>query len=162
MTHVENGAPSMTSTLSRRQTFAVGAGALFAAALPFRTAPARAAQNNAAEVIKAFAGGKEPAKGKVRLELPEIAENGNTVPMTVTVDSPMTKESFVEEVLVVAEGNPNANVLRYHFTPSSVAEANTRIRLAETQNVTAVARMSDGSVFSDTKQVKVTIGGCGG
>jgi sulfur-oxidizing protein SoxY len=101
-------------------------------------------------------------RGKVKLELPEIAENGNTVPMTVSVDVPMTAESYVEEVMIVAEGNPNPGVISFRFTPSSVAEANTRIRLAETQNVIAVARMNDGSVFSDVRQVKVTIGGCGG
>lgn len=152
----------MTSVLNRRHALTVCTGAFLAAALPFQSKPAFAAKNNSAEMIKEFAGGKEPVKGKVKLDLPEIAENGNTVPMTVSVDAPMTKESFVEEVLILAEGNPNANVLRLHFTPSSVAEANTRIRLAETQNVIAVARMNDGSVFIDTRQVKVTIGGCGG
>jgi sulfur-oxidizing protein SoxY len=64
---------------------------------------------------------------------------------------------------VVAEANPRGGVVTFHFTPASgVAEANTRIRLAETQNVVAVAKMSDGSFFMDQKQVKVTIGGCGG
>ena len=152
----------MNSALNRRQTLTVCTGAFLAAALPFRSRPALAAMNNSAQMIKEFAAGKEPVKGKVKLDLPEIAENGNTVPMTVSVDAPMTKESFVEEVLILAEGNPNANVLRLHFTPSSVAEANTRIRLAETQNVMALAKMNDGSVFMDTKLVKVTIGGCGG
>jgi sulfur-oxidizing protein SoxY len=99
----------------------------------------------------------------VKLDLPEIAENGNAVPMTVTVESPMTKDNYVSDVLVVAEANPRGGVVTFHFTPASgVAEANTRIRLAETQNVVAVAKMSDGSFFVDSKQVKVTIGGCGG
>ena len=152
----------MISPLNRRQALALGTGAVLATTLSLRAAPALAAKNSTDEAIKAFTGGKEPVKGKVKLELPEIAENGNTVPMTVGVDAPMTKESFVEEVMIVADGNPNPGVISFHFTPSSVPEANTRIRLAETQNVIAVARMNDGSVFSDVKQVKVTIGGCGG
>jgi sulfur-oxidizing protein SoxY len=152
----------MRYALNRRQALALGTGAAVAATLSLRAGPARAAKNNSAEAINAFTRGKEPVRGKVKLELPEIAENGNTVPMTVSVEAPMTEESFVEEVMIVAEGNPNPGVISFHFTPSSVAEANTRIRLAETQNVVAIARMNDGSVFSDVKQVKVTIGGCGG
>ncbi|MER2252905.1 thiosulfate oxidation carrier protein SoxY [Methylorubrum podarium] len=152
----------MRYALNRRQALALGTGAAVAATLSLRAGPAHAAKNNSAEAIKAFTRGKEPVRGKVKLELPEIAENGNTVPMTVSVEAPMTEESFVEEVMIVAEGNPNPGVISFHFTPSSVAEANTRIRLAETQNVVAIARMNDGSIFSDVKQVKVTIGGCGG
>jgi len=69
----------------------------------------------------------------------------------------------VQQVLVVADGNPNAGVATFNFTAlSGAAEATTRIRLATTQNIIAVAKMSDGSFFTDTKQIKVTIGGCGG
>ncbi len=83
--------------------------------------------------------------------------------MTVSVDSPMTEQSYVSDVLVLADGNPRGGVATFHFSPASgVAEANTRIRLAETQNVIAVAKMNDGSFFTASKQVKVTIGGCGG
>ena len=148
------------SSFSRRQVMAVGAGVLATAALG--VAPAQAA-NNAQDLIKAFTGGKQAAEGKVTLDLPEIAENGNTVPMTVTVESPMNEQSHVTEVLVLADGNPNAGVATFHFSPASgVAEANTRIRLATTQNIIAIARMNDGSFAMATKQVKVTIGGCGG
>lgn len=146
--------------MSRRQAIGVMAALAGTALTPF--APAAAAKNDAAELINRFTGGKEPVKGKVKLDLPEIAENGNTVPITVTIDSPMTKDSHVSEVLVVAEGNPRGGVVTLRFTPICVPEANTRIRLAETQNVIAVARMSDGSFYTDSKQVKVTIGGCGG
>jgi sulfur-oxidizing protein SoxY len=152
----------MTFTMTRRQALALGAGAALAATASLRFTSAQAAQNDSAELIKKFTGGKEPAKGRVKLDLPEIAENGNTVPMTVTVESPMTKDSHVQEVLIVAAGNPNGGVARFTFTPMSLPEANTRIRLAETQDVIAVAKMSDGSFFMDSKQVKVTIGGCGG
>ena len=75
----------------------------------------------------------------------------------------MTEQSYVTEVLVVGDGNPRAGMATFHFSPASgVAEANTRIRLAATQNITAVAKMNDGSFFTVSKQVKVTIGGCGG
>ena len=86
-----------------------------------------------------------------------------TVPMTMSVESPMTEQSYVTEVMVVGDGNPNGGMATFHFTPlSGAAEANTRIRLAATQNITAVAKMSDGSFYTASKQVKVTIGGCGG
>ena len=148
------------SGLNRRQVLGAGAGALAVAALG--SVPAHAA-NNAQDLIKAFTGGKQATEGKVKLDLPEIAENGNTVPMTVTVESPMTEQSHVTEVLVLADGNPNAGVATFHFSPASgIAEANTRIRLAATQNIIAIAKMNDGSFYTASKQVKVTIGGCGG
>ena len=150
----------MTLMFNRRQTLALGAGAVGAIALG---APQAFAKNDADETIKKFTGGKTPTQGKVKLDLPEIAENGNTVPMTVTVESPMSEQSHVTEVLVLADGNPNAGVATFHFSPASgVAEANTRIRLATTQNIIAIARMNDGSFAMASKQVKVTIGGCGG
>src|SRR5215470_15231032 len=78
--------------------------------------------------------GQEPVAGKVKLDLPEIAENGNTVPLSVVVESPMTEQSYVQQVLVVADGNPNAGVATFNFTAlSGAAEATTRIRLATTQ-----------------------------
>jgi len=151
----------MTS-LSRRQILTAGAGAFATITWGAAFSPARAA-NDSGDLIKAFTGGKTPAEGKVKLDLPEIAENGNTVPMTVTVDSPMTAQSYVAEVLVVGDGNPRAGMATFHFSPlSGVAEANTRIRLAATQTVTAIARMNDGGLYMTAKQVKVTIGGCGG
>jgi sulfur-oxidizing protein SoxY len=110
-----------------------------------------------------FSGGKAPATGRITLNAPEIAENGNTVPISVTVESDMTDASYVESVVVLAEGNPNPSVATFHFTPmSGEASATTRMRLAGTQNVIAIAKMNDGSVFMDKKLVKVTIGGCGG
>lgn len=113
--------------------------------------------------IDAFAGDAEPATGIVTLTAPEIAENGNTVPISISVESPMTDESYVESVMILAEGNPNPEVATFHFTPASgIARASTRMRLAKTQNVIAVAKMNDGSVFTDSSNIKVTIGGCGG
>jgi sulfur-oxidizing protein SoxY len=151
---------AMTLIMNRRQALTIAGGAFGAAVIG---APAAFAKNDADEIVKKFTGGKTPTQGKVKLDLPEIAENGNTVPMTVSVESPMTEQSHVTEVLVVADDNPRSGVVTFHFSPASgVAEANTRIRLAKTQDVIAVAKMNDGSFFTTSKQVKVTIGGCGG
>jgi sulfur-oxidizing protein SoxY len=152
----------MIPIFNRRQTLALGAGAISVAVLGASSDPVLA-KNDADEAIKKFTGGKIPVPGKVKLDLPEIAENGNTVPMTVIVESPMTEQSHVTEVLIVADENPRSGVVKFHFSPASgVAEANTRIRLAATQTITAIAKMNDGSLFMTAKQVKVTIGGCGG
>src|SRR5262249_9733095 len=93
-------------------------------------------------------------------ELPELAENGNTVPLSVAVLP--GEGAYVQEVLVVAPENPNARVIRFRFSALSVPEASTRIRLAATQDVIAVAQLSDGTFFSASLQINVTIGGCGG
>jgi sulfur-oxidizing protein SoxY len=150
----------MKVRFNRRHVLALTGGAVAAAS--FGIAPAKAA-NDSQELIDKFTGGKKPVEGKVKFDLPEIAENGNTVPITVSVDSPMTEQSYVSEVLVVGDGNPRAGMATFRFSPlSGVAEANTRIRLAATQNITAVAKMNDGTFYMASKQVKVTIGGCGG
>jgi sulfur-oxidizing protein SoxY len=149
--------------LHRRRILTIAIGAAAAAASSAAPGPAFAAKNDADDLIRKFTGGKTAAEGRVRLDLPEIAENGNAVPMTVSVESPMTEQSYVSDILVVAEGNPRGGVATFHFSPASgVAEVNTRIRLAETENVIAIAKMNDGTVFKASKQVKVTIGGCGG
>src|SRR6516164_9887201 len=153
----------MPFALHRRGLLTVGLGAVAVAASVGGPGVVLAAKNDAEDLIKRFTGGRNATEGRVRLDLPEIAENGNTVPMTISVESPMTEESYVSDVLVVAEGNPRGGVATFHFSPASgVAEVNTRIRLAETQDVIAIARMNDGAVFRASKQVKVTIGGCGG
>ena len=95
--------------------------------------------------------------------MPQIAENGNSVPVTVSVDSPMTADNYVKAVHIVAEANPDPAVASFQFTPmSGKAEVSTRMRLARTQQIVAVAEMSDGSIYSAKTEVKVTIGGCGG
>ncbi len=148
-------------TITRRQALGLTAGTAAFLALSPRLTFAATSDTEAA--IKAFTGGATPTAGTVSLDTPEIAENGNTVPVGVSVDSPMTSDNYVASVLILADGNPNPAVATFHFSPlSGSAEAKTRIRLAKTQNVIAVAKMSDGSTFMDTKEVKVTIGGCGG
>lgn len=149
----------MAQSLTRRQALAAGAGLLAGAGV---AAPARAANNDYAEQIRSFTGGRQPFEGRVKLELPELAENGNTVPLAVSVEGPMTPDSHVQEILVVAPANPNARVARFRFSAQSLPEAATRIRLAESQSVIAVAKMSDGMFFTAVRPIKVTIGGCGG
>jgi sulfur-oxidizing protein SoxY len=150
----------MLRRVSRREALTAGAGAL-AAGVGLTASPA-SALNNYAEQIKAFTGGRTPVEGRMKVALPELAENGNTVPLSVAVDLPEGEGVYVEEILVVAPANPNARVIRFRFSPASVPEASTRVRLAETQDVIAVARLSDGTFVSASRQIKVTIGGCGG
>lgn len=150
--------------LTRRRALALTAGATTLAVLggvPRRPWASNTEATDAA--IKEFAGGKAPQAGRIVLDAPEIAENGNTVPISVSVESPMTADDYVQSVMLLADGNPNPAVATLHFTPmSGTAAATTRIRLAKTQSVVAIAKMSNGAVFMDTKLVKVTIGGCGG
>ncbi len=146
--------------ITRRQALAIGGSAIITAAIGIK--PVMAA-NDSQDLIKSFTGGKAAKEGRITLDLPEIAENGNTVPISLTVDSSMSKDDYVKRVIVVADGNPRGAVATFHFSPASgSAEASTRMRLAKTQNVIAVAEMSDGSFYTASKQVKVTIGGCGG
>lgn len=116
--------------------------------------------------VKAYLAAQIPGAaqpGKVTIDAPEIAENGNTVPITITVDSPMTAANYVKTIVVAADGNPLPGVARFDLSPAN-GEANVqfRIRLAQTQTVTAVAQMNDGSLWTASKLIKVTIGGCGG
>jgi sulfur-oxidizing protein SoxY len=147
--------------LDRRRALLLVPGAMALASLGGRGAVAAAAETDA--VIAAFTGGAAPARGRITLTAPEIAENGNSVPVSVSVDSPMTDADHVAALMILASDNPNPGVVTFSFTPlSGKAEAGTRIRLARTQTVIAVARMRDGSCFIDHREVKVTIGGCGG
>lgn len=150
-----------TGALPRRDIvrgLGIGAAALIIAPrLAF--ADAKAVQT---EIDKLYAG-KAMAEGRVKLDLPQIAENGLVVPIGVEVESPMTDADFVRSVHVYSDGNPLPAVISFHFTAmSGKAAANARIRLAQTQNVIAVAEMSDGKLFTARQEVKVTIGGCGG
>lgn len=147
--------------INRRQAFLLGGGFVALTMMPM--AADAEPSNDAADLIKKFTGGREATNGKISLDLPEIAENGNTVPLSLAIESPMTADNYVKEVLFVADGNPNAGIATLMFTPlAGKAEASIRIRLAQTQNVIVVAKMSDGALFTERKTVKVTIGGCGG
>lgn len=153
-----------SSAASRRTVIkGMGAGALAMGGIGLAAAPARADLAKAQKLLKELIGDKTPQEGKVRLEMPQIAENGQTVPLTAAVDSPMTADNYCKVVHILADGNPEAGVCSFKFTPANGrAEFSTRMRLAQTQNVWAVAEMSDGSVWMAKTEVKVTIGGCGG
>jgi sulfur-oxidizing protein SoxY len=153
-----------TAVLGRRQVLkSVGLGALALAGTGLASRDAQATPEKAAEYLSKMTGGAAAKEGRVTVKLPEIAENGRTVPITISIDSPMTDSDYVKSVYVAAEGNPNPEVISFTMSPAmGKAEVSTRMRLGKTQNVTAAAVMSDGSVYTGTKQVKVTIGGCGG
>ena len=148
----------------KRRSLMVGAGALAGAAvLSGLSARHVAATPEAAKkLLESLAKGEAKA-GKVKITAPEIAENGNAVPVTVAVESPMTAASYVKAVHVAADGNPNPGVASFSFTPAcGKCEVQFRLRLAQTQNIVAVVEMSDGSLWTAQQEVKVTIGGCGG
>lgn len=116
----------------------------------------------AAEIKKLY-GDKKLESGKIKLDVPEIAENGLVVPVNVEVESPMTDSDYVKAVHIYADGNPLPGVVSYKFTPDcGKASASTRMRLAQTQNIVCVAEMSNGNLYTAKSNVKVTIGGCGG
>ncbi|MFP4326727.1 MAG: thiosulfate oxidation carrier protein SoxY [Paracoccaceae bacterium] len=136
---------------TRRETLALGAGAVVLTMLP---AGARAATVD--ELVAEFTGGADVADGGVTLDAPEIAENGNTVPIGVSAEG-------ATSIMVLAAGNPTPPVATFNFGPlAGASRASTRIRLAGTQDVIAIAKMADGSFARTQKEVKVTIGGCGG
>lgn len=147
--------------LSRRD--AVKAAALTFAASVIAPRLAFADEKMVAAELKKLYGDKPMAPGKIRLDVPEIAENGLVVPISVEVESPMTDADYVKSVHVFAEGNPLPGVVSYQFTPAcGRASAATRMRLAQTQDVICVAEMSNGALHTARANIKVTIGGCGG
>ena len=112
---------------------------------------------------KKILGDAKPTEGKLTLDLPEIAENGNTVPFTISVESPMTEKDHVKAIHVFATANPQPGVATFRFTPlSGKAAVASRMRLARTQDVIGIAELSDGKFLMGKRTVKVTIGGCGG
>ncbi len=150
----------VTPSLSRRSILAA-AGSTVLSGLTSRLRPAHADTASVQEAIKNRLGDRPLQKGKIHLDLPLIAQDGNTVPLSFSVESPMTPEDYVEAVYVFAEKNPWPEVIAFHFTPlSGKAEASSRIRLAMTQNVMAIAQMSDGSAYMTETFVKVLIAGC--
>lgn len=138
--------------LTRRNAIALGAGLAAAALLP-----AVAGAEAVDDAIAAFTGGAEVVEGDgVVLTTPEIAENGNTVPVSVSAPGAVS-------IMLLAAGNPSPDVGVFNFGPLAASQsASTRIRLAGTQDVVAIAKMADGSFVRTANTVKVTIGGCGG
>lgn len=143
-------------TYDRRQALA------FAAAFAMLPADAQAVRlgDDAYEAIQRFTAGRPMSPGRVHLDLPDIAQNGGSVRMAVSVQIPASEEIHVVDLLVVADGDPGGRVALFHFSPDcGAARVITRIRLHATQRVIAVAKMSDGAFYVGRKQVKVALGG---
>ncbi len=122
---------------------------------------ARAADGELAAAISRYTGSETVLKGRVKLDIAELVDNGNVVPITITVDSPMSPENYVKSVAVFNEKNPQRDVVKFNFSPrSGKAVAATRIRLANSQKLVAVAQLSDGSFWSHTVDVIVTLAAC--
>jgi sulfur-oxidizing protein SoxY len=148
---------------TRRQFIALGAGLVAAGKAVAQLPPNIAALRQAAleEAIRKVTGGAEVHPGKVRLDIPPLIDNGNTVPLTVTVDSPMTATEYVRAIHVFTEKNPQPIVIGAHLGPrAGQARLSTRARIADTGRVIAVAELSDGSFWSHTVSVVVTLSAC--
>lgn len=123
--------------------------------------PARATSSEMEAAIRGYADGRPVTRGKVKLDVPPLVENGNAVPLTVTVDSPMTAAAHVTGIAVFNDRNPQRDVVRFTLTPrSGRAQVSSRIRLATSQQLVAVARLSDGTYWSDAVDVLVTLAAC--
>ena len=148
---------------SRRQFLGFSAGVLAAAKARAQLDPNIAVKRRAAleAAIRKVTGGAPVRAGKVKLEVPPLIDNGNAVPVTVTVESPMTAPDHVKTIHLLTEKNPQPNVISVQLGPrAGRASVSTRIRLADTQKVVAVAQMSDGSFWSDDAEVVVTLAAC--
>jgi sulfur-oxidizing protein SoxY len=144
----------------RRKFLASVAGAAFLPLLKARFAAATV-PNNLAPLIREVTGGAPPTTGRVKLTLPPLAESGNSVPLKVQVESPMTVEDHVKSIHLFSEKNPRPVIARFRLGPrAGKAEIHTRVRLAGTQKVVAVAVMSDGSAWLGTAEVVVTAAAC--
>ena len=123
--------------------------------------PARATPAEMQEAIRKVVGSARVNPGKVKLELPPLIENGNAVPLTVTVESPMTEADHVRAVHVFTEKNPQPNVVGFHLGPrAGRARVATRVRLANSQTVIAICQLSDGTFWSDSADIVVTLAAC--
>lgn len=142
----------------RRQLLKWGAGAVLVSALPM---PAHATPEEMVAARDALFEGRPINEGRVSMKLPPISENGYSVPLSISVDSPMTPDDYVKQIAVFSPKNPLPDIARFHLGPhSGRAEVSTRIRLAGTQKLQAVAEMSDGSLWAGTAETVVTLAAC--
>jgi len=148
-----------TALPTTRRSFLIGAGGLaFVTVLPRE---GRATPEAMKAAIKKVIGDVPLRKGKVRLDVPPIVENGNSVTLEVSVDSPMTANDYVKAIHVFNEKNPQPNIIGARLGPrAGRAQLSTRVRLADSQNLIAIAEMSDGTFYSDDVDVVVTIAAC--
>jgi len=146
---------------TRRRFLAATAG--LAGGIGFAVAPRRADATLAAmeEAVRKVIGTAQVRKGRVKLDVPPLIDNGNSIPLSVVVESPMTATNHVKAIHVFAERNPLPNILSVQLTPrSGRARVATRVRLADTGTVLAIAQMSDGSFWSDSTHIVVTLSAC--
>lgn len=153
----------LTSLAMERRDFLrrAGAGAIAISVVPFDAGATPQGTQQAIEDII----GSRPVKidDRVKLMLPEIAENGGTVPLSVVVDSPMTEKDHIVAMHIFCDGNPSPDMASYFLGPQNgKAEIAMRIRLMQTQNIVVLAETNSGDVWRNQSQVKVTLGGCGG
>ena len=142
---------------SRRWVIAAGLGA----GLCVAWRPARAFSEELTNALRGFTGGAPTREGKVNFDIAPLVENGNTVPVTITVDNPMTADNHVQAIAVFNEKNPQREVIACKLTPRmGRATIATRIRLATSQQLVAVAKLSDGSFWTHTVDVVVTLAAC--
>lgn len=145
--------------LDRRRFLTASGGVVLISSMPVITAFAD--QDDMMQARSDLFGDRPIQNGRVMVELPPIAENGHSVPLSVSVDSQMTSSDYVKRVAVFSPRNPLPNVAQFHFTPrSGKAQISTRIRLSGTQAIQAVAEMSDGSLWSGSKETVVTLAAC--
>ena len=148
---------------TRRQFLVLTGGLLASAAGQAQLPPNLAALRKAAlnEAVRKVTGDAQLRRGRVKLDLPPLIENGNAVPLAVRVDSPMTEADHVRAIHVFTEKNPQPNVIGIQLGPrAGRASVTTRARIADTGTVIAVAQMSDGSFWSDSVEVVVTLSAC--
>lgn len=148
--------------MTTRRNFLAAAGRL-AGAVPLLSFTGRAGATPAEmeEAVRKVTGGATVRRGRVKLDMPPLIENGNSVPLSVNVESPMTPSDHVRAIHVFTEKNPLPNVVSAYFGPrSGRAVLSTRVRIADTQTVTAVAALSDGSFWSGSANVVVTLSAC--
>jgi len=150
---------------TRREFLVLAGAASFAAATEARAQldPNLAAKRKAAfeEALRRIVGDAQVRRGRVKLQLPPLIDNGNSVPLSVSVESPMTGADHVKAIHVLTEKNPLPDVVSVALGPrAGRASLATRVRLADTQTVTAIAQMSDGSLWSDSAEVVVTLSAC--
>ncbi|MCL6415459.1 hypothetical protein MIB92_07340 [Aestuariirhabdus sp. Z084] len=125
---------------------------------------ANGAPRDAKQRLKLLIGEKKPAKGRIKIELPAVTDQGRFVPIKVSVDSPMSDEDYVKAIHIIAERNPSPEVASFYLSPANGrAEISTRIRLLKTQVVLVAAEMNDGSTYLAKGRSKITggAGGCG-
>jgi sulfur-oxidizing protein SoxY len=138
-----------------------GSAATIGALSAISVRPVEATPETMASAIRTVVGSATVQTGKVKLDIPPLVENGNTVPMTVSVTSPMTSSDYVKSIHVFNEKNPQPNIGNFFLGPrAGRAQVSTRIRLADSQKITAIARLSDGSYWSTTADVVVTLAAC--